>query len=71
MENVHGKSGFELTHRQVLDKTATWIQYFGLQDQVVTVVDHGEESAYYSQLATASNGRYLFGQSCQGRRCHC
>jgi predicted phosphodiesterase len=61
MENVRGKSGFELTHKQVLDKTATWINHFGLQDQVVIVIDHGEESAFYLQryhMAVAFSGNH-------------
>ncbi|KAG7344488.1 calcineurin-like phosphoesterase [Nitzschia inconspicua] len=51
MENVRGKSGFELSHQQVLDRTALWMDHFSLQDQVVVVIDHGGDvaSAYYKQ----------------------
>ena len=41
MENVRGKSGFQLTHREVLDKTEMWTKHFGLEERVIVVVDHG------------------------------
>jgi Icc-related predicted phosphoesterase len=41
MENVRGKSGFQLTHREVLDKTQLWTKHFRLEDKVIVVVDHG------------------------------
>lgn len=41
MENVRGKSGFQLTHREVLDKTDLWTKHFHLEDRVIVVVDHG------------------------------
>jgi len=47
MENVRGKSGFELSHQQVLDGTARWVQHFQLQDRVIVVVDHGNENEAY------------------------
>jgi hypothetical protein len=50
LENVRGKSGFELTHRQVLDKTRSWIEYHQLHNHVIVVADHGATScAYYLQ----------------------
>jgi len=41
MENVRGKSGFQLTHREVLDKTDLWTKHFRLEDRVIVIVDHG------------------------------
>ncbi len=41
MENVRGKSGFQLTHKEVLDKTNLWTKHFRLEDRVIVVVDHG------------------------------
>ena len=41
MENVRGKSGFQLTHKEVLDKTNLWTKHFKLEDRVIVVVDHG------------------------------
>ncbi|VEU37784.1 unnamed protein product [Pseudo-nitzschia multistriata] len=41
MENVRGKSGFALSHKEVLDKTELWTKHFGLENRVIVVVDHG------------------------------
>ena len=49
MENVRGKSGFQLTHQEVLDKTHMWTKHFRLEDRVIVVVDHGgpEPSGFF------------------------
>ncbi|OEU18260.1 hypothetical protein FRACYDRAFT_236534 [Fragilariopsis cylindrus CCMP1102] len=52
MENVRGKSGFLLSHQDVLDKTELWLNHFQLQNKVIVVIDHGgdrgsQPSAYY------------------------
>mmetsp|Transcript_26850 Transcript_26850/g.57928 ORF Transcript_26850/g.57928 Transcript_26850/m.57928 type:complete len:1005 (+) Transcript_26850:131-3145(+) len=51
MENVRGKSGFLLSHNEVLDKTEVWTKHFGLQDRVIVVVDHGgsEPTAFFKE----------------------
>lgn len=37
-----------MTHQQVLDRTAAWVDYHGLHDRVIVVVDHGATaSAFY------------------------
>ena len=48
VENVRGKSGFALTHAQVLHATALWAQQCRLSGHVSLIVDHGQvESAHY------------------------
>jgi len=51
MENVRGKSGFALSHKEVLDKTEMWSRHFGLEDRVIVVVDHGgpEPTAFFKE----------------------
>lgn len=48
MENVRGKSNFELTHRELLKRTTIWSKANKLQDKVSLIVDHGSlHSSYY------------------------
>lgn len=48
MENVRGKSNFELTHRELLKRTTIWSKANKLQDRVSLIVDHGSlHSSYY------------------------
>lgn len=41
VENVRGRSDFELTHVQLLARTAVWAREHGSWGRVVAVVDHG------------------------------
>ncbi len=47
VENVRGKSGFELSHADVIHSTAIWARYYGLQNHVSLLVDHGSVPAGY------------------------
>lgn len=48
LENVRGKSDFNLSHGDLLQKTALWSKANGLEDRVIFVVDHGSlHTAYY------------------------
>ena len=48
MENVRGKSNFELTHRELLKRTTIWSKANNLQNKVSLIVDHGSiHSSYY------------------------
>jgi len=48
LENVRGKSNFELTHRELLKRTALWAKTQNLEDRVSMIVDHGTlHEAYY------------------------
>ncbi|CAJ1950814.1 unnamed protein product [Cylindrotheca closterium] len=44
VENVRGKSGFEMDHHEVLNKTSRWTKHHGLEGKVIAVVDHGSET---------------------------
>ena len=47
VENIRGKSGFELTHGQLLDKCTVWAERRNLYGRVTLVVDHGSEASGY------------------------
>ncbi len=48
VENVRGKSNFELTHRELLKRITAWTKANNLQNRVSMVVDHGSiHSSYY------------------------
>ena len=48
LENVRGKSNFELTHRELLKRTTIWSKANNLQDRISLIVDHGSiHSSYY------------------------
>ena len=52
MENVRGKSGFLLSHQDVLDRTEKFMNHFKLENKIIIVIDHGgdrgsQPSAYY------------------------
>ena len=48
MENVRGKSNFELSHQELLKRTTIWSKANKLQDKVSMIVDHGSiHSSYY------------------------
>lgn len=48
MENVRGKSGFELTHADVIHSVAIWAKHYGFENRVSLLVDHGSvPSGYY------------------------
>ena len=48
VENVRGKSGFELSHMQLLEKATVWAERRGLRGHVSLIVDHGTiPCAYY------------------------
>ena len=48
MENLRGKSGFELTHADVIHSISIWAKEYGLEDRVSLLVDHGSvPSGYY------------------------
>jgi len=48
LENVRGKSNFELTHKELLKRTTLWSKLNNLQDRVSLIVDHGSiHSSYY------------------------
>ena len=50
LENVRGKSGFELSHMDVLQQTSQWAQHYNLSGQVMVVADHGSlTAAYYDE----------------------
>ncbi|GFH58048.1 hypothetical protein CTEN210_14524 [Chaetoceros tenuissimus] len=50
LENVRGKSNFDLTHQELLRQTTQWVQMNELEDKVTFVVDHGSlHTAYYLQ----------------------
>ena len=52
VENVRGKSQFELTHQALLKQTKAWIKTHHLEGKVVLVVDHGSiQSAYHLEEA--------------------
>jgi len=61
VENVRGKTGFELTHNCLLNKTSHWTKHHGLEGKVIAVVDHGSENTavYLDDLdiAVAFSGR--------------
>lgn len=44
VENVRGKSGFEMDHQEVLNKASRWTKHHGLEGKVIAVVDHGSEN---------------------------
>lgn len=45
---MRGKSGFELTHADVIHSTSIWAKAYGLEDRVSLLVDHGSvPSGYY------------------------
>lgn len=43
VENLRGKSGFSLTHAQVLTALATWSRKIHVSGRLVLVMDHGHE----------------------------
>ncbi len=47
LENVRGKSNFELTHAELLKQTVQWSKANGLEDKVTMVVDHGSLHTNY------------------------
>jgi len=47
LENIRGKSGFALSHGQLLDKCTVWAERRNLYGQVTLVVDHGSEASGY------------------------
>jgi len=47
VENVRGKSGFELSHGQLLDRCTVWADRRGLYGRVMLFVDHGSEPSGY------------------------
>jgi Icc-related predicted phosphoesterase len=48
MENVRGKSNFELTHRELLKRTSLWASVNNLENRVSFIVDHGSvQKGYY------------------------
>lgn len=48
VENVRGKSGFELTHADVIHSISIWAKEYGLENRVSLLVDHGSvPSGYY------------------------
>lgn len=61
VENVRGKSGFEMDHHEVLNKTSRWTKHHGLEGKVIAVVDHGSENtAVYLEdldIAVTFSGR--------------
>jgi predicted phosphodiesterase len=79
VENVRGKSGFGLSHDELLRKTSQWTEYHELGGKVILVVDHGSSKCGYylddkdlaivfagpSEKAddVVANGVSLFGES--------
>lgn len=48
LENVRGKSNFELTHRELLKRTTMWAKANKLENRVSVIVDHGSaHTSYY------------------------
>lgn len=48
VENVRGKTAFDLSHSQILDRATLWTERRGLRGRVSLIVDHGsEQSAYW------------------------
>lgn len=48
LENVRGKSEFELTHRELLKRTSLWAEVNNLTNRVSFIVDHGSvHQGYY------------------------
>ena len=48
LENVRGKSNFELTHRELLKRTTIWSKANNLHNRISLIVDHGSiHSSYY------------------------
>jgi predicted phosphodiesterase len=47
VENVRGKSGFELSHSELLEKAALWAKHHNLWGKVHLVVDHGSVKCGY------------------------
>ena len=47
LENVRGKSGFEMSHWELVERTTQWIRFHELEHQVVLVADHGSEAVGY------------------------
>jgi Icc-related predicted phosphoesterase/uncharacterized protein (DUF1499 family) len=48
MENVRGKSNFELSHRELLKRTSLWASVNNLENRVSFIVDHGSiQKGYY------------------------
>ena len=47
VENVRGKSGFELSHMDLIEKATTWTKYHKLEGKVNLVVDHGTVTSGY------------------------
>jgi Icc-related predicted phosphoesterase len=47
VENVRGKSGFELSHMDLLEQATIWTKHHGLEGKVNLVVDHGTVTCGY------------------------
>ena len=47
VENVRGKSGFSLSHTDILHSTSIWANHYGFQQQTSLVVDHGSIPSGY------------------------
>ena len=62
LENVRGKSGFELSHMEVLQQTSQWARHYNLSGQVMVVADHGSVTAAYyheeMQLGVVFSGNH-------------
>ena len=55
LENVRGKSNFDLTHAELLKRTTQWSKANDLVDKVTMVVDHGSlHTNYYLEDAGLS-----------------
>lgn len=47
MENVRGKSGFKLTHENLIKSSQIWAKKYGLEGHVSLIVDHGRTANGY------------------------
>ena len=48
VENVRGKSGFELSHDEALQKVTAWTKFHNLVGKVIFAVDHGSVQEAYN-----------------------
>ena len=54
LENIRGKTGFALTHVQLLEYANVWSSYHKLQGHVVVVADHGSLAQAYPYSSSSS-----------------
>jgi predicted phosphodiesterase len=54
VENVRGKSGFALTHADMMEKLSSWTAQCRIEGQVILIADHGNSKDAYWTSSTNS-----------------